>query len=254
MGFPAMLWQSRGIAELLLNPWDILGHTGVYTVHLLATAVLGSAPGNEAKHCPPLANRVLHHKRSPTVTQAGVTSALKEPGAEHVVCDVVAAGARRVARSALLLGYHRQPDVLQEVRGDAPIRWKHRRRGGVDGGDAPASNHAQRVWQGGERGFLQRYGGMEKGSGCVLYSVTMDISELHISLLILGNTENYSSVTTQSTASYLAQHALFSTLDCNTKLRAGGKHPTSCSHDNTKDPTERMRDPEPFHYKFLDYF
>lgn len=121
-GFPAMLWPSGVNAQLLLNPRDVLGHTGVYTVNSLAAAVLGAAPGHQAKHCPPPADPILHHKRSPTVAQAGVASALKEPGAKHVVCDVVAARARCIACSALLLSHHRQPDVLQEVRGDAPIR------------------------------------------------------------------------------------------------------------------------------------
>lgn len=196
VGFPAKLWPSGGATELLLNPWHVLGHPGVYTVHPLAAAVLGTTPGHQAKHCPPLADPVLHHKRSPTVAKAGVASALKEPGAEHVVCDVVAAGARCVTCSALLLGHHWQLDILQEVRGDAQIRWKHRRwGGGVDGGDAPARYHAQRVWQGGERGFLQMDRRMEKGSGCVLCSATMDISKMPI----LGNnlTGDYSPVTTQ---------------------------------------------------------
>lgn len=117
-----MGFLSGGAAELLLNPRDILCHTGVYTIHSLAAAVLRAAPGHQAKHCPPPADFVLHHKRSPTIAQAGVTSALKESGTEHVVCDVVAARARCIACLALLLGHHRQPNILQEVRGHAPMR------------------------------------------------------------------------------------------------------------------------------------
>lgn len=87
------VWPSGGAAELLLNPRDILGNPGVYTIYPLTAAVFGATPGHQAKHCPLPADPVLHHKRAPAVAQAGVAPALKEAGAEHVVGDVVASGA-----------------------------------------------------------------------------------------------------------------------------------------------------------------
>lgn len=141
--------------EVVLYPLHVFNHSGVDSVHSLTPTLLWPTPGHQPEHHPPPADLVLHHKRPPAVPQAGVPPTLIETGAEHVVGDVVAEGARGVAGLALVLRHHWQFDVLQEVRGHPQVGGRCRVRGhggGVTGGggdvrvgDAPTSNNTQRV-------------------------------------------------------------------------------------------------------------